>query len=370
LYHHTAQAGNFEEARRLFKDRIDDPTYYQFGAYELQIELLRALFPYGEDKLPSLSNENSQASVLNDLALVYGSSGQQKPSISLLEKHNFLREKVSNKSNFAIGLGNLAIAQQFIGEIAKAENNLWRSLKLLTELQDDFQQAVTHVNLGDLLIYRSSWEDAKQQLDRALKKFDNPRSGVRAHWIGLTFSTYASRLLFMYRENPRKSLTKEIFENVNNAIKFMKEFSQENYPIEREHLRNNWLLGKAYITSNNLSQAEMHLSEALTRCRGNNTVEAEADILLDLARLRYAQKNYEEAKSLAEEALLITERCGYVLQGADVNLFLAQYALEQEQDKVKAKEYAEAARKLATCDGPPYYYKVAYEEAERFLENL
>jgi hypothetical protein len=28
------------------------------------------------------------------------------------------------------------------------------------------------------------------------------------------------------------------------------------------------------------------------------------------------------------------------------------------------------ALKLATCDGPPYYYKVAYEEAERMLEKL
>ncbi len=45
---------------------------------------------------------------------------------------------------------------------------------------------------------------------------------------------------------------------------------------------------------------------------------------------------------------MITERSGYVLQGADVNLFLAQYALEQEKDKVKAKEYAETAMKLAT----------------------
>ena len=53
-----------------------------------------------------------------------------------------------------------------------------------------------------------------------------------------------------------------------------------------------------------------------------------------------------------------------------MNLFLAQYALEQEKDKAKAKQYAEEAKKLATCDGPPYYYKVAYEEAERFLENL
>jgi hypothetical protein len=59
-----------------------------------------------------------------------------------------------------------------------------------------------------------------------------------------------------------------------------------------------------------------------------------------------------------------------VLQGADVNLFLAQYALEQEKDNAKAKEYALQAKKLATCDGPPYYYKVAYEEAEAMLEKL
>jgi tetratricopeptide (TPR) repeat protein len=119
-----------------------------------------------------------------------------------------------------------------------------------------------------------------------------------------------------------------------------------------------------------LNKAEENLSKAINICRQINDVEHEANILLDLARLRYDQKNYEEAKSLAEEALSITERCGYVLQGADVNLFLAQYALEQEKDKVKAKEYAETALKLATCDGPPYYYKVAYEEAERMLERI
>jgi len=28
------------------------------------------------------------------------------------------------------------------------------------------------------------------------------------------------------------------------------------------------------------------------------------------------------------------------------------------------------AKQLAYCDGPPYCYKVAYEGAERFLENL
>jgi hypothetical protein len=117
-------------------------------------------------------------------------------------------------------------------------------------------------------------------------------------------------------------------------------------------------------------KSEYHLNDALTRCRAFNAVIYEANILPDLARLRYDQKNYIHAKSLAEEVLSITERCGYLLQGADVNLFLAQYALEQAKDKVKAKEYVETALKLATCDGPPYYYKVAYQEAEQLLEKL
>jgi hypothetical protein len=52
------------------------------------------------------------------------------------------------------------------------------------------------------------------------------------------------------------------------------------------------------------------------------------------------------------------------------NDFFIRWSEEGEHDKAKAKEYAETALKLATCDGPPYYYKVAYEEAERMLENL
>jgi hypothetical protein len=78
----------------------------------------------------------------------------------------------------------------------------------------------------------------------------------------------------------------------------------------------------------------------------------------------------EEAKSPPEEALLIAEGCSYVLQGTDANQFLEQYALEQEKDKTKAKEYAETALILAYCDRPPYYYKVAYEDAEGLLESL
>lgn len=91
---------------------------------------------------------------------------------------------------------------------------------------------------------------------------------------------------------------------------------------------------------------------------------------IDLARLRADTGTPEEALRLAEEARLIAERSGFVLQGADAHLELAKLALAGG-DKALAKEHATEARKLATCDGPPdYTYKAAYDEAGALLKQL
>jgi tetratricopeptide (TPR) repeat protein len=112
------------------------------------------------------------------------------------------------------------------------------------------------------------------------------------------------------------------------------------------------------------------LVQALERCRKINMVDYEADILVDLARLRSATGALDEAQRLAEEARVITERSGYVLQGADARLELAKLA-RARGDKPAALEHATEARRLATCDGPPdYTYKAAYDEAGALLDEL
>jgi len=99
-------------------------------------------------------------------------------------------------------------------------------------------------------------------------------------------------------------------------------------------------------------------------------VDHEANILIDLARLRFDEEQFDEAQRLADEALIIADRCGYVLQGADAHLELAKLA-RRRGDKPNAKEHAQLAFKLATCDGPPdYTYKAAYVEAEALLKEL
>ncbi len=108
---------------------------------------------------------------------------------------------------------------------------------------------------------------------------------------------------------------------------------EQTSPTPRDYVRAYWLLGAAYRANNELTLAEENLSKALNLCRQINLVDTEADILLDLARLRYAQGDFKDAQEKASEALVITERSGYVLQGADVNLFLATLSLEGIGDR-------------------------------------
>jgi hypothetical protein len=214
------------------------------------------------------------------------------------------------------------------------------------------------------------WDESKNELYGALNQF---YMLYESEAEGEVWAKGVRRSLLMTRASKLQFDSKHlIIENARHSLEKIKEYEDlEGYGIYlRNYVCAYWLLGAAYRANHELKLAEENLSKALNLCWQLNNVETEADILLELARLHYSLVNYEEAKSLADEALTITERCGYVLQGADVNLFLAQYALEHEKDKAKAKERAEIALKLAYCDGPPYYYKVAYEEAERMLEKL
>ena len=169
----------------------------------------------------------------------------------------------------------------------------------------------------------------------------------------VNWSYRALRTLQMARANlqSRTQNLKASIVSATHALKLTEETLRTWHTYERDYVEAHWLLGAAYCASGNLAQTEIHLSEALTDCRAINLVNLEANILLDMARLHYAQEKPEEAKTLAEEALLITERCGYVLQGADVHLFLVQFALEQEKDKEKAK--ARSRKTTGRASGTP-----------------
>ncbi len=143
LYHHMVKAGKYDEAIELFRDRIHNIVYFQLAAYQLQIELLKELFPEGkmDGRLPLLKKGAAQAWVLNIMANAYTISGQSANAVLLFLLQNKLLEKNDDKKNLAVGLGNAAyMAQIQIGQLFTAAGHLRKRIALCREIKDEFNE--------------------------------------------------------------------------------------------------------------------------------------------------------------------------------------------------------------------------------------
>ncbi|MGA2060062.1 MAG: TIR domain-containing protein, partial [Thermoguttaceae bacterium] len=374
LYHHTVRAGQFDEAFTIYRNRLNE-LYYQLGSYQLIIDLLRALFPHGEDSPPCLKDESAQALTLAEMANSYGLNGQPRHAVPLYERQIAIREKQGVKRSVAIGLGAVAsISLMPIGALRAAEINLHRSIALCPEFNNKWQEAAGHAELGRLLAYRGGWAESEAELATAAKLFEERKA---MQFLGVTLAYRFQSEMLLLRHTVVSSdrpfdIRNSLFDisPARRALELADETSRTFYPHPRNYVRAHWLLGAAHRVIGQTAVAEHHLNEALERCRRINSVDAEADILIDLARLRADTGAPDEAQKLAYEALVITEHSEYVLQGADAHLELAKLALARG-DKAAALKHAQESRRLATCDGPPdYTYKVAYDEAGALLAKL
>jgi len=369
LYHHMVGAGQYDEARELFRDRLDEVLYFRFGAYQTCIELLRALFPDGEDRPPRLKNEAAQAWALTALARSYSRCGQSRRAVPLRRTANDLVDKAGDKRNLAIGLGNLADDQAKLGELAAAERNLRRRIELCREIKDEFREAVGRQELGHLLAYQGAFAEAGHELDRSTSHWERASD---PQGVCLDESYRAQRAL----------LTGDAAAAVmaaRRARELADEVARSRYRVERDTIRAEWLLGAALVAQAGgaegqpgraLADAEAHLTEALNRCRRINLVELEPDILLTWARWHHAKGDHKQARKAAEEALAIADRCDYRLEQADIHNFLARLALDAGDRPPTAGEHARMGYERAWCDGPPHCYKPALDKAARLLGEL
>ncbi len=354
LYHHTVRAGRYDEARTLFRDRLAKPLYYRFGAYQTRIELMLALFPDGEDQPPRLKDEAAQAWTLNGLAISYGLSGQPRNAVRAFELAVELAEKLENRENVAISLGNLALDQIRLGELAAAERNLRHGVEFGRSSGERYPGWLGTSELGRLLLLEGRFDEASDILDEA---DEYARNAHTDQWRCVNMAYRALRALLQGDADAALQAARRAWELADVQ------------GLERDIIRAEWLLGWALVALSRLDEAEPHLAEALSRCRRINLVEVEPDILLAWARWHLAKGNRDEACLHIAEALAIADRCEYRLARADIHNFLARWHLEAGHTQ-EARHHAETARERARCDGPPHCYPPALDEAIYLLEAL
>ena len=349
LYHHLVGAGRCDEAWELLRDRLGDPLYYRLGAYEMYIELLRGLFPDGEDKPPRLRDEQARGWTLNALAGSYYCSGENGRAVPLLQRSNAIDERRGDTRNLCVGLGNVAAAQVLLGQLDRAQRNLQRARDVSAAAREQLREAVEHQELGHVSALRGDWGQAREEWGKAERVF-KARGEEQAEGIVRACRAQAGLV---------GGEAKEALQAAREARRLA-----DVAKVERDIVRAEWLLGWANQAFGNAAEAEGHLDEAILRCRRINLVELEPDILLATARLGRDQGRREEARKRAEEGLRIADRCEYRLKQADIHNFLAQLALD-EGDLDLAEREAKIGKERADCG-----YVPAQQESRRLLEEI
>jgi hypothetical protein len=391
LYHHLVKAGKFDEAYDLFRDRIYNPAFFQLSAYYLIIELLRELFPGGEDKPPRLKTE--QDWVLNSLANTYCLSGQPGKAMTLFFQAIGITEKNEDNKNLAIDLGNAAKAVQFqTGQFSTAAVHLQKSIAICEGIKEEFWESVGHREMARILAFRGRVETAGVDGVPGEKQennidFENEMTRSTAYWkktrnpqgLSLDYAYRCMAALLQARlaevredgEQPGAGLSRQAVELAVQTFAFAEETAKTMKPFTRDFIQTYWLLGESLIqcrllpvppriktfeisffddyfqdkitsiivkSGEELKAAEAFLNEANRRCRKVNLVEFESDILLALARMEWANWLSFEENELSErlisiekflkEAYEIAQRAGYRVKLADLHLFCGQVLLK------------------------------------------
>jgi len=368
LYHHTVRAGQLDEACSLFFDRLAAVLYYRFGAYQTCIELLVDLFPESKERPPRLKHEIAQAQTLNFLANSHGLSGQPRAAGLLLAIAKAILERLGDKQSLAVVLGNVAENQAKVGQIKSAEKNLRRCIELCHEVRDKGSEAFAHQELGRLLAYRGVLQESETVHERALE-LATAQGNQQVQ--GVVAAHSALRMLLSMQSG-----------NGLHEARAARRLAEPQAPgitkVERDVVRAEWLIAWGLVEfaalatdrqGEHLAEAEGHLTEALTRCRRINMIDHEPDVLLAWARWLRLKGEGKLAQERAGEALAIADRCEYRLCQADIHNFLARLALDAG-DRAAAERHARTAHERAWCDGPPFAYQTALDQAAAMLENL
>ncbi|MDQ1522856.1 MAG: hypothetical protein QOE47_780 [Pyrinomonadaceae bacterium] len=354
LYNTLIGLGRFDDAERLFNERLGRATLYRLSASRQRVELLELLFPDGVERLPCLSSQNAQAVTLSALAQGYQFSGQPGRAAALFRRNIIIRSEMKNDPSLSTGLRNMSSTLRQSGALYESESAVRRALVITREQDNRFGEAVSLNWLGLTMSVRGLANESEAALQRALRidaaQFNNQAEGVDNSYLAqsaLWRGEFAGALSFANR-------TWEL---------------AHVQSLERDFIGAARTQGEAALGLNDFATADERLHHALTRARMVNHAEEELPALVALAELRRRQGEAKAARELLDDVWDAAERGPYLLIHADACNVLAQ--IERDAgNEAAAVEAAERAYRLAWCDGPPFAYHWGLEKARRHLREL
>ncbi len=354
LYNTLIGLGRYEDAGRLFYERLEKATLYRLSASRQRVELLEMLFPDGLDQLPRRSSSESQVFTLNALAVGYRHSGQPGRAAPLFRRSATIYAQLKRDDYRSISLSNLSDSLRLSGPLCESEAAARRALVITRQENNLFQEAISLYLLGLTLAARSMASESEAALQRSLRMFV---AGSFSQSEGLVNSYLAQRSLWLGEFTAALSLAERAWELAH----------EQN--LEGDFIRAARIQSEAALGLDDLPTADERLHHAIARARRVDSADEELPALVALAELQRRHGEVQGARELLDDIWDVAERGPYPLLHADAYNVLAQ--IERDAGNRAAAVVAAArAYELAWCDGPPFSYYWGLEAARKHLQRL
>lgn len=371
-YHHLIRAGKYDEASRLYLDRLFEPLYYQLAQYDLCVDLSLQLFAKPSDNLPQLSTESYQRYILYGLSLSYANKGQLNKASECMLKGLPIDYKEKNYESLGIGLNNISSEVNLIsGKLSNVAVHTTKSGALLKETQSS-NEASSYILIGNILAAQALYSTtngslaSEGYLDMAMARCMKQNATGLASWVALCYTKWV--LFQIENKNTQYELQTEALNWGLKSMEYAEKFRISNYPVVIYFLFAYEALGRALInisskniiqpenghiffydenfqnildtqipaTNNYSALAERCVHEGLTLTRKINKVYDECTFSLLLLQIEWLKilegqkeiEHFKEVEKLLIDTYALADRIGFRMLLADLHLFCVETLLD------------------------------------------
>jgi tetratricopeptide (TPR) repeat protein len=358
VVHHACRAGAYDEAWRVYWERIAQGdrfvVVHQLGAYETDLATILEFFP-GSDpsEEPRVSDPKAQSWILNAVGFCLMSLGRLGEAAPFYEQGVAMDAELEDWHNASRGYQNLAELHAQLGALAASADAAGEALALARRAGDKFGQCQSMAHKAWAAHLSGDMETAGELFQQA-EELEQERHTQQIRYL------YSNRGIF-HAEHLRRTGRADEARRVTEA----------NLEIcERERWANqvSWchrVLGDLDAGTGDFPSAQRHYDQALKIARGISFRPALIEALLARERwaARHQPKTSEVLKTsevwqadLAQAFTDLEEALGYALEGgyriyeADARVGLA-WAHLAAGDPARARTEAERARQLSADMG-------------------
>lgn len=244
----------------------------------------------------------------------------------------------------AVTLLNLSYAYIQISQFQEGLNTAKEALDLFTDLDDEYGMGGCLINIANCAGHLGDFELRREYATKIIN-IANRQNLPRMKIAGLNHLASAQR----YDDEPQAA---------QKTLEECIALCQQLGAIEAE-VTNIANLGNAFLDQHLHTQAERAYIEALAKAREHQLLRGEAHSLELLSRLRRIQSLYEEAITLGQEALVLSQQLREPLRIASTQDYLARTYKELNRHQDSAESYEDAGRnyeKAGLLDDAAYEY--------------